>query len=229
MGLDAVEILMDVEEHFGITIQNTQAERVRTVGDLVSLIQSRIEAAHLATCPTLVSFLRLRSWVRELVTDETLRVRTGTRVVDVLTRSQRRRLWTRLGDFLGSALPGLRRPPALRKFLAFLVVTTIALAIAAAAKIDLAILPLTLVFAALVTLVLHFATVPLRIYPPDTLTTFGAIARRMAGVTAATKQLHLHSYDAILDELRPILVDTLGVDGSEVVPTARFIEDLGMG
>lgn len=229
MGLDAVEIVMDVEDHFGISIQNTEAERVRTVGDLVSLIQSRIEAAHLATCPTLVSFLRLRSSVREIVTDETLRIRTGTRVVDVLTRSHRRRLWTRLDDFLGSAPPSLRRPPLLRKSLACLVVAAIVLAIAAAANIDLAILPLTLAFAAFVTLVLHFATVPFRIYPPDTLTTFGAIARRMAGVTVATKQLHLHWDDAILAELRPIVVDALGVDGSEVVPTARFIEDLGMG
>ena len=51
----------------------------------------------------------------------------------------------------------------------------------------------------------------------------------MTGITAATKQLHLDPDHAILDELRPIVVDTLGVDGSEVVLTARFIEDLGMG
>ena len=229
MGLDAVEIVMDVEDHFGISIQNTEAEGVRTVGDLITLIQSRIETAHRSTCPTLASFLRLRSSVREIATDDTLRIRTGTRVVEVLTRSERQRLWRRLDDFLGSAPPGLRRPPALRKLLVCLVIATFFFAISAAASIDLAILPLTFAFAAVVTLVLHFATVPFRVYPPDTLTTFGAIARRIAGVTVATKQLHLRSDDAILDELRPIVVDTLGVDGSEVVPTARFIEDLGMG
>ena len=229
MGLDAVEIVMDVEDHFGISIQNPEAERVRTVGDLVVLIQSRIEAARIATCPTLVSFLQLRTSVREIAIDDTLRIRTGTRVVDVLNRSERRRLWKRLDDFIGSAPPSLRRPPALRKVLVCLVISSIVFAFVAGATVDWAILPLTLGLAALVTLLLHLVTVPFRIYPPDALSTFGAIARRIAGVTVATKQLHLGSVDAILDELRPIVVDTLGVDNSEVVLTARFIEDLGMG
>ncbi|TWU07779.1 acyl carrier protein [Stieleria varia] len=220
---------MDVEDHFGIAIQNTEAEHVRTVGDLVSLIRSRIQAAHLASCPTLKSFLQLRSCVRELATNQTLRIRSRTRVVDVLNPTQRRRLWKRLTDILGSAPPSLRRHPTLRKVLVVLVCTAIVLAVTVAAAVDIEILPLTLVLAAVATLILHLATVRFRTYPPDTLTTFGAVARRMTGITAATKQLHLDSDHAILDELRPIVVDTLGVDGSEVVLTARFIEDLGMG
>lgn len=229
MGLDAVEIVMDVEDHFGISILNNEAERVRTVGDLVALIQSRIEAARIATCPMLASFLRLRSAVREIMNDDALRIRTRTRVVDVLNRPQRRELWTRLDDILGTAPPGLRRPPPLRKLLALLVSSAIVLAFVAAAAIDFAILPLTLALAAIVTLVLHVITVPFRVYPPDTLATFGALSRRITGVTVATKQLHLGSVDAILDELRPIVVDALGVDGSEVALNARFVEDLGVG
>lgn len=229
MGLDAVEMVMDVEDHFGISIQNTEAERVRTVGDLVVLIQSRIEAAHIATCPTLASFLQLRSCVREIAIDDGLRIRTGTHVVDVLSRSQRRRLWNRLDDFLGSAPPGLRHPPALRKLLVCVVVATIILAIVAAAAVDLAILPLTLALAVIVTLILDCLTVRFRVYPPDALATFGALSQRIAGVTVATKRLHLRSVDAILDELKPIVVNTLDVDASEVIPNTRFVEDLGMG
>ena len=66
MGLDAVEMVMDVEDHFGIAIQDSEAEQLLTVADLVALIQSRIEVAHLAACPTLSSFLRLRSTAREI-------------------------------------------------------------------------------------------------------------------------------------------------------------------
>jgi len=229
MGLDAVELVMGVEDHFGISIQNSEAERVRSVGDLIALIQSRIDAAQAATCPTLSSFLQLRSCVREIANDDELRIRTGTRVVDVLTQSERQRLWKRLGDLLGSAPPGLRRPPAMRKLLLVLALAAIISAIVSSAAIDFAILPLTFALAAIITLVLHFLTVPFRVVPPDALTTFGAISQRMSGVTVATKQLHLRSRDEILDELIPIVVETLGVDPSEVVPTARFIEDLGMG
>ena len=229
MGLDAVEIVMDVEDHFGISIQNSEAERVRTVADLVALIQSRVDAAHLAACPTLASFLRLRSTVREIAKDDTLRIRTRTRVVDVLDRSQRRSLWKHMKIMLGSAPPGLRRSPAQRRLFVILVLGTVAFAVVVAAAIDFAILPLTLAFAAIIMLLLHIGTVPSCMYPPDKLSTFGALARRIAGVTVATKQLHLDSVDAILDELRPIVVDNLGVDASEVVLEARLIEDLGMG
>lgn len=228
MGLDAVELVMDVEDHFGISIQTSEAERIRTVGDLVALIQSRIEAAHLATCPTLASFLRLRSSVREIAADDRLRIRTGTRVVDVLNQFQRKRLWKQLDDFLGSAPPNLRRPPLLRKLVASIVFLTFATAVALAAVVEWAILPLTLAVAAILTLFLHLTTVPFRHHPPDALSTFGAIAQRIAGVAVATKQLHLANNDAILNELRPIVVDDLGVDAAEVVLNARFIEDLGM-
>jgi hypothetical protein len=110
-----------------------------------------------------------------------------------------------------------------------LVFAAIVLAVIVAAATDCENLPFTLFFAAVVTLILHLATARYRIYPPETLTTFGAIARRMTAITAATKQLQLGSDHAILDELRPIVLDTLGVDGLEVVLTARFIEDFGMG
>lgn len=38
MGLDTVELLMAIEEEFGITIPNAEAAQVRTIGDLHQLI-----------------------------------------------------------------------------------------------------------------------------------------------------------------------------------------------
>lgn len=229
MGLDAAEIVMDTEDRFGISIQNTEAERIRTVGDLVSLIQSRIEAARVAHCPTLASFLQLRSCVREIANDDRLRIRTTTKVVDVLDPAQRRRLWKRVSKLLGAQLPSLRRPSWLRQVLVYSSIAMFILAVATAAVVDWEIWPLTLVIAFLLSLTLNLLTVRFRIVPPIADATFGALAKRMAGVTVATKQLHLQSFDAILAELTPIVVDTLGVDASEVIPSARFVEDLGVG
>lgn len=227
MGLDIVELVMDVEDHFGISISDTEGQRIRTVGDLVSLIQSRIEAAHLATCPTLSSFLCLRSCAREITSNGQLRIRTKTRIVDVLLPSQRRQLWKRLEAILGTPPPALRRPPLLRKTLVGILFVLIILATASASSIDWAILPLTLTFATLVAFVMHFSTVRFRTYPPDGLATFGSVARRIAGSRVATERLHLRTFDAILEDLRPIVVDALGVDENEVVAEARFVEELG--
>ena len=139
---------------------------MRSVGDLVALIHARIDAAHAAACPTLSSFMQLRSCVREIAYDNRLCIRTSTRVVDALTGSE--------------------RPPAMRKALVFLVLAAIASAIASAAAIDVAILPLTLALAAIFTLALHFLTLRFRIVPPDALTTFGAISQCVAGATVAS-------------------------------------------
>ena len=229
MGLEAVELIMEVEDHFGIAIPINKVEHIHTVGDLIVLIHSRIEAAHLSSCPTLLSFLQLRTFVREIAKDDNLRIRTSTRVIDILGRAQRRQLWTKLDALLGSKHVRLQRTPALRVLLACVTFSAIGIAIATAAAVNLSTLPVTLTISAMVTLLLLFATEPFRTYPPEPLFTFGAITRRIATVNAATRQQHLRSVDSILEELRPLVVNTLGVAASKVVPHAKFVEDLGMG
>ncbi|QDS95120.1 acyl carrier protein [Roseimaritima multifibrata] len=229
MGLDAVEIVMNVEDHFGITIQNTEAEHVRTVADLVTLIHGRIAVAHESYCPTLPAFLKLRTNVRDAIGDHTYRIRPRQRIVDRLTVTQRRQLWNRLSEMLGSPPRGLRRPRLLRQLLGISVVTLLGIALIAAVAIDLRILPVTLVVAAFCIFLLHIVTVPFRTVPPAEWVTFGDITTKIVSVTSATKQLQLRTADDVLCELRPLIVDVLGVDIDEVVPDARFVEDLGVG
>lgn len=38
-SLDAVEIVMDIEDEFGVEIDDTRAEAISTVGDLVAYIE----------------------------------------------------------------------------------------------------------------------------------------------------------------------------------------------
>lgn len=40
-SLDTVELVMDLEEHFGIEIPDEDAEKLRTVGDSVNYITSK--------------------------------------------------------------------------------------------------------------------------------------------------------------------------------------------
>jgi len=228
MGMDGVEIVMDVEDHFGISIQDSEAGQVRTVGDLVSLVHARISASQREYCPTLPAFLTLRKVTRAVFGDQTLRFRPRDAVANILNPRQRRELWTRLSDLLGTPPNSLRRPRLLRQLLAAISIGLLVLALTSAIAINLEILPLTIVVAGCAIACLHYLTIRFRTVPPDGWTTFGEITTRLVGVRAATKMVHLHTDDEILNELRPLLVNVLGVDATAIVPSARFIEDLGM-
>jgi len=228
MGMDWIEIIMDVEDHFGISISDSEAERICTVGDLLSLLRRRIAAAQQKHCPAMPAFLSLRRLIRATCHNESLRIRPRDSVTTVLNRQQRRELWTRLSDLLGAPPDPLRRPPLLRRLLVGASLGMMPVALGSAFVIDFRIWPLTMLMAAFAVGCLHYATLPFRWIPPDGWSTLGDITNKIVGVSAATQMIHLQTEEEILDELRPLLINVLGVDAGLIVPSARFVEDLGV-
>lgn len=49
MGLETVELILSVEEEFGLSIPNTEAAKLATVGALSSYIRLQLEEQHLRT------------------------------------------------------------------------------------------------------------------------------------------------------------------------------------
>ncbi len=228
MGMDYMEVVMDVEEHFGIVIADEEMKPIRTVADLVALIRSRVDGAVLSPCPSLAAFLSLRRLIRDVVGNDRLRLRPSRTVVEELSRAQRKKLWARLPEVLGTPPRPLRYPRPIRWGLFVLFLLSIAVAIGIA-SIDWVMLPLTLLLALGLTVLLLSTTSPLRNVPADNMATLGDITRMIAGRTSITADLDLPNGSAILDELRPIFAEILGIDTAKVVPSARLVEDLGMG
>lgn len=227
MGLDAVELVMDVEDHFGIVIDDDEAGRLHTVGDLVALIRSRVDATSSSVCPCLPAFLSLRRLIRDIVGDDRMRVRPSQFIMDRLSRANRRKLWRRLPEILGTLPPPLRYPQAIR---AMLVLVSMLLIVTATgiASVDWRMLPLTLFAAGALILLLYVLTSSLRTVPRGNTATLGDLARMIVGRTTITTDLDLPDDDAILDELRPVVANVLWVDADKIVLEARFVEDLGL-
>jgi acyl carrier protein len=55
MGLDSVELLMRVEEHFEIRVTDQEAESVLTVGDLLNLVCAKLFENGQRTNPSVIS------------------------------------------------------------------------------------------------------------------------------------------------------------------------------
>ena len=65
MGLDSVQIIVETENCFGIKIEDREAEKMRTVGDLVNFVWNKIENRDSKVCLTQILFFRLRKFFVE--------------------------------------------------------------------------------------------------------------------------------------------------------------------
>ena len=227
MGLDSVQLVMEIEEKFGITIPDDVYSEIRTVGDLVGFCLDRIHAADTVCCPSLSCFLSLRRLVRDIRNDPDLRLRPRDNVETVLEESDRKRLWQQLPGLLKSHPRELRRPAWLRKTL---IVAVLSFPIVLMAVFPWRVEILTLIWLAAIALgiILNWLTISMRTRTPAGYTTFGDITKRIVGLTVATNPPAETDYDTVFSIIKKIIVDQLGVDDDEVVPTARFIQDLGL-
>jgi acyl carrier protein len=60
MGLDGVELVMEVEKNFGIQIPDSEAEKIITVGDMYDAVWRHLEGRHNEKCKSQALFYKLR-------------------------------------------------------------------------------------------------------------------------------------------------------------------------
>lgn len=59
MGLEAVEFIIRVEQTFGIPIEDSEAEKLRTIGDLEQLMIRKLEAEHRSSTGVYEAIIRV--------------------------------------------------------------------------------------------------------------------------------------------------------------------------
>jgi acyl carrier protein len=225
MGLDAIEIILEVEDRFGITISDAESEQVRTVGDLAAIVDARLAAASQLRCPSFESFLRVRQFTRDFLSRPQLRLKPSTVIATIIPLGRRREMWSQLNAWLGDTTPPLRRPKPIAISIAVICLLALAAGIAAA-WIDMSFVLIGFLTAEALAIALCVVTIPCCVVPPANLTTFGDLTRRVTGLTASTNPPM--NPDEAFAALREIIVDALGVKPEQVVPTARFVQDLGL-
>lgn len=227
MGIDFIEIVTEVEEHFGVSIGRKEAFDVRTVGDLLELIEARVVRRETAECLTLPWFLKLRRLTREITNNPRLAIRPSTVVAETLNRVERQRLWKKLIELLGPTVSDLRRPWLVVVATMLLALATIVLLVASLSKLNKS-LAIASAGCALLAAMLFVATRSIKMVPPIGYETFGEIARRLVGLEAVTNGYPATPRDLIFGDLAVIVATQLGVDLKDVTPEARFVQDLGM-
>jgi acyl carrier protein len=233
MGLDGAELVMEVEDHFGITIGEEEGEHMRTVCELTHAIFRRIEASRTMRCVPLRHFFKLRSLVRDATGNPELRIHPGQQIDQVLTAQDRKRLWPKLEELLTYPPERLRLHWSLAWFLtATVFVWSFLPFIIFRGKHDpvlhLLQIVLGVAIAALTTVLLYHSTKYFRQFAPRGYKTFGDIIQKANGLYITTKPQMDKTFDDVFSELKVIIVKVLNVKPESVTLSASFVEDLGM-
>jgi len=230
MGLDMVELVMEIEEAFDISMPDDEAASMATVGDVFDYIVTKTNVpTQSSVCLSAIAFYSLRRAARTLGSTGRLRPRDST--LSMFPESQRRKYWAQLQERSKLTLPPLCRP-------SWLVATCTVLAIACSVYFGvlvyqssdsqlagfvsaIAVGSITGTIACLVTRV--FA-----VYPTKNCRTVRGLAESVLrlNLKSLSERYSGSSRSDIWIALRSIIVEQLGVSPEEVTLSASFVKDL---
>ena len=112
MGLDLVELVMGVEDAFGISILDEDAARLETPWAVITYLENRLVLTDSAEgCLSQRAFYRLRSELMHQLAIPRSAVRPDTRWTELIPRPMLARAWERIsGGLQVTNWPALARP-----------------------------------------------------------------------------------------------------------------------
>ena len=112
MGLDGVELVMEIEDEFGISIPDEEAEKLETPRMVADWVCSKLAMTDEATCQSQRAFHLLRRSLVELLGLPRRAVRLDMSLREHVPAEAEQELWTGLGAACAvRTWPGLELPP----------------------------------------------------------------------------------------------------------------------
>ncbi len=227
MGLDSVELVMDVEARFGIELPDWDCAKVRTVGDLAAVVAQRGRRPRGGACPTADTFYWVRRTLIASAGVARSAVRPSTRLEALIPGNRARRAAWKALRVGRPALPQLETPARVDGALLFVCVIGFFAALLVV-PVTLtgspwSLLPAGMIVLAIVAAAMNILPGPWQVLPPLGIKTVGDIARAISPLETAG----MKGQDALMLQVRALVASQTGLPLEKVQPTSRFIEDLG--
>lgn len=229
MGLDIVELVLAVEDGFQIHIEDEEASRVSTVGDLHYLVTSKLAGGGSKRCFTSAAFYRTRRGIVDALGVNRREIRPSTNLEALFPEDTRRTRWHAMQKVIGLKLPPLVFPGS--TVLTF-TVTGLLLGIATAVSAHSGVPAIAL--AAFVGLIVGGSA--LRLSPgsaiaiPNREQTVGDLARDILALNPAQFASEVGGWNEleVWETLCRIIVNQTGVKRSVITREALIVDDLGL-
>jgi len=102
MGLDSVELVMAIEEKFGITIPDEEACSIYTVGEMHQSVMNKVKMSNTSSCMTQRAFHLLRRNVLSQFGISRSSFTPNTELEAVIPKAERREQWLKLQHSVGA-------------------------------------------------------------------------------------------------------------------------------
>jgi acyl carrier protein len=239
MGLDTVELVMEIEEAFNITIPDADAEKIQTVGDLYRYLMLRLNFERQAAdvndpttfqCLSALAFYRFR---RRLISNLKIPrrdIRVDTQLDTLIPPANRKAEWRQLEQSLGWKLPRLIHPNwvgTTTLSLMFILPTIGFLTSHLLNNREPVSFVICGIAGSLLAVILYKLTEPIAIhFPVQTI-------RQIVPHLVAANRIHISDPGAgwtrreVWETMIAIIVAQLGVDANLLTDTTHFVKDSG--
>ncbi len=227
MGLDLIELVMAVEERFGIELSDAEAESAETPAKLIDLILSKVQTAPVSGWMTRHAFYALRrelvntfSWHRSEIVPE-------AKLEQLIPKAGRQEAWERLGAALKAKdWPDLSRP-------AWFMFSMLGVFVAGGlvARFALHVSPWWLWMGLPLWMLMIQVSKPLCYEFPRHRSTVGQLTTFLAGAAPQLFEPAGRSWSRseVAAVIRDMTVEELGLKPGQYREDARFVEDLAGG
>jgi acyl carrier protein len=234
MGLDAVEIVMAIEEAFDIQIEDSEAEQLLTPRDVIDLVALKTSGSHATDCLTQRAFNRLRSGFIQHGGQIRAKIKPKAKIGELISRDRRRQIIRQILDEIGVATdPHFVRPGWL---ISLICIGSLAMGISVVflfrswdMPIDnpIVIVPFIAVLSAWLALRL---TTGMRCELDSSVATVGGLSRWLVarGPDFITIEPDKWTHEHIAARVREIVIEQLGCEKT-YRENAQLIQDLGLG
>lgn len=221
MGLDGVELVMEIEDYFGISIPDKDAELLHTVGGIHAYLCSRLKGrpVSLEPCASRPTFIRVRNVLQTKLGIDPRRFRPNARVSDVVPLRQLGRHLPELESKLGLRLPTL--PIDIRVFLSVSNLVAIAVGFWLGPVVGVV---AWFVIALLSVLIVNSGPATTTFAADDTVRRWVRLIHRTNALPDSTSWTDRKIWEAVTF----LIGSQLGVDATKLKPETDLITDLGM-
>jgi acyl carrier protein len=235
MGLDLVELVIEVEKAFDINILNADAEKIITVGQLYDYVVAKLPAQETDRCLSAAAFYRFRRALTVQFGIDRRAVHPSTLIAGTVLEPKRRSDWRLLEQRLDWRLPSLVRPAWMSVALMGLLAGWILAVIAASgwaggiAVGGLLVACASVFGAILLSLTAFHLTTPFATrFPGDCSTVRGMVrSALLLNYGKLSTEGPGWNRQEVWDCLRAIIVKQLGVPPDRVVESAELVKDFG--